>query len=389
MGSAIKYAMVGGGPGAFIGEVHRKAARLDGEFELVAGAFSQTADKSAAMGQELGLNPHRVYSSWREMLAREAALPEQERIELVAIVTPNDTHVPVSIAALEAGFHVMCDKPAARTLDEALELDTAIKAGDKLYGLTHTYLGYPMVRDARDLVASGQLGNIRKVMVTYPQGWLSEPLEQSGQKQASWRTNPALSGPAGGLGDIGTHASTLAEFIVGSRISSVCADVSKMVDGRVLDDDTSALFRMHNGTKGVLTCSQIMAGEVNGLRIAVYGDKAGLTWSQETANDLTLKPLSGPAETRVAGANHDYLTGVAQSMCRTPAGHPEGYLEAFANLYGAMASEIRRGKDPAHDARLGWYLPGIEDGLAGLAFIKAALESEPEWTSVEHVEVGA
>ena len=384
MTKKIRMGMVGGGLGAFIGDVHRKAAALDGQIELVCGAFSRSADNSRATGEALYLDPGRAYGSWEEMLGAEQELPADERMQLVSIVTPNDSHLPIAKAALAAGFHVISDKPATRDLEEALELKASVEASDKLYALTHTYLGYPLVKEARHLVAAGEIGKVRKIYVEYPQGWLSTLLEFSGQKQADWRTDPARSGPSGCMGDIGTHAETLAEYVTGDRIASVCADLSIFVEGRKLDDDGAVLFRTAGGAKGVLTASQVCNGEENNLNIRVYGETGGLEWCQQEPNTLWLMRQGEPAQKLRSGADQPYLSPAAQAHIRTPGGHPEGYFEAFANIYrnfafAVAAHEAGENHDPLHD------YPTIDNGLSGLAFVDAILRNSrgnEKWTDV-------
>ena len=295
----IRMGMVGGGAGAFIGDVHRRAAALDGQIELVCGAFSRSAENSRATGESLFLNPERAYGSWQEMLEQERQRPAEQRMELVCIVTPNDVHLPVAAAALQAGYHVISDKPATRDLAEALELKSVIESADTLYALTHTYLGYPLVKEARDLVAGGEISKLRKIYVEYPQGWLSTLLEATGQKQADWRTDPERAGPSGCMGDIGTHAATLAEYIGGDLIAEVCADLSIFVEGRRLDDDGAVLIRTAGGAKGVLTASQVCSGEENNLNIRLYGESGGLQWHQQEPNTLWAE-TSGRAGAPVA-----------------------------------------------------------------------------------------
>ena len=376
--------MVGGGAGAFIGDVHRKAAALDGQIELVCGAFSRSAENSIATGKSLFLDPERTYGSWQEMLERERQRPADQRMELVSIVTPNNVHLPVARAALEAGFHVISDKPATRDLSEALELKSVIESADGLYALTHTYLGYPLVKEARDLVAQGELGKLRKIYVEYPQGWLSTLLEATGQKQADWRTDPERSGPSGCMGDIGTHAATLAEYITGDLIAEVCADLTIFVEGRKLDDDGAVLFRTEGGTKGVLTASQVCSGEENNLNIRVYGESGGLQWHQQEPNTLWLKRQGEPARRLRAGVDQGYLSAAAHAHMRTPSGHPEGYFEAFANIYRNFAHALAaHAAGEAHDALLDY--PTIDEGVSGLAFIDAIIRNDrsgEKWTKV-------
>ena len=380
----IRMGMVGGGAGAFIGDVHRKAAALDGQIELVCGAFSRSAENSSATGESLFLDPERAYGSWQQMLETERRRAPGQRMELVSIVTPNDVHLAVAQAALEAGFHVISDKPATRNLAEALELRSAIESANGLYALTHTYLGYPLVKEARDLVARGDLGALRKIYVEYPQGWLSTLLEATGQKQADWRTDPQRSGPSGCMGDIGTHAATLAEYIAGDLIAEVCADLTIFVEGRRLDDDGAVLFRTTGGAKGVLTASQVCSGEENNLNIRVYGERGGLQWRQQEPNTLWLKRQGEPARRLRAGVDQAYLGAAAHAHMRTPSGHPEGYFEAFANIYRNFAYAIAahdagEQHDPVYD------YPTIREGVSGLAFIDAIIRNNrggEKWTAV-------
>ena len=374
----IRMGMVGGGQGAFIGAVHRLAARLDGEVALVCGAFSSDPANSAATGAALGLAADRAYPSYAAMIEAEAALPEGERMEFVAVVTPNHLHLPVALAALEAGFPVLSDKPATKDLAEALSLRDAIRRTSLPYALTHTYAGYPMVAEARRLVASGAIGPVRKVLVEYVQGWLSEAQDDH-NKQASWRTDPARSGASGAFGDIGTHAHHLAEHVTGLKVERVAADLTAFVPDRRLEDDGSALLRFAGGAKGVLTASQICAGEENALTLRVYGERGGLRWAQQSPNHLWHLPLDDAPRRLSAGANAPYLGADTQAMFRTPQGHPEGYLEAFANIYRDFARRLR-GDAGATD------VPGIEEGVRGLAFVDAALRSsanDGRWTELE------
>lgn len=369
----LRMGMIGGGPGAFIGAVHRTAAQLDGEIELVCGAFSSDAEKSQQAGRELCLDPSRVYGSYREMIRAEAALPAAERMEIVSVVTPNHLHFEPAKLALENGFHVVLDKPATFNLAEVKELEKIVTASGKLFCLTHTYAGYPMVKEARQQLLSGKFGSIRKVFVEYPQGWLSSFLEGAGNKQASWRTDPGKSGIAGCMGDIGTHAFHLAEYITGLRVTAVCADINTIVPGRKLDDDGAALLRFDNGASGVLIATQVAAGEENNIRIRVYGEKGGLEWKQEDANSLLVKWPGRPAEIWRAGA--DYIGRFAKHSTRVPAGHPEGYLEAFANLYRNFALCVKAGIS-GETAKEEWLdFPGINDAVRGMLFIEKMIES--------------
>ena len=382
----IRYGMVGGGEGAFIGAVHRMAAALDGDYDLVCGAFSSDAARSQRSGEALGLHPARTYPTLEALLAGEAALPEDERMEVLAIVTPNHLHAPAAIAALDAGFHVMSDKPMALDLAESLAIEAAVERSGRLYGLTFTYSGYPLVEEARARVARGDLGKIRLVQVEYSQGWLSEPIELGGQKQADWRTDPARSGPGGCLGDIGTHAFQLAEHVSGLAVEQISAELTTHVPGRRLDDDIAALLRLEGGARGTLKASQIAAGDENGLRIRIHGEKGGLDWSQMEPNTLTIRWVDRPAEiVRAGGPGLDPSTA---AMLRTPSGHPEGYIEAFANLYRSFARAVRPGatRPPARGTPGGF--PGISDGLRTMTFIEAMIENsagEAKWTTLARV----
>ena len=372
--------MIGGGQGAFIGAVHRMAAQLDGEYELVCGAFSSDPQKSRASGDLLGLAPDRVYGSYQELIQREQQLPEEERVQVISIVTPNHVHFEPAKMALESGFHVVLDKPMTFSLEEALELRQVAEASGKLFCLTHTYTGYPMVKEARQLVASGKLGKIRKVYVEYPQGWLSRFEEGGDNKQASWRTDPSQSGIAGAMGDIGTHAFNLAEYVSGLEVTQLCADINIVVEGRRLDDDGAVLLKFNNGASGVLIATQVAAGEENNVTVRVYGEHGGIVWQQEDANTLQVKWLDRPTEIYRTGGG--YVSSFAQHNTRTPAGHPEGYLEAFANLYRNFALCVRavlEGKEPEAE----WQdYPGIAEGVRGMAFIEnviASGKSDKKW----------
>jgi predicted dehydrogenase len=361
----LRMGMIGGGPGAFIGAVHRLAAELDGEIELVAGAFSTDAAKSVAGGEQYGIDTTRAYSSYQAMFAAEAK--RSDGIDFVTIAAPNHVHLPAARAALAAGVPVFSDKPMTATLAEARELTLLASQAKVPYRLTYTYTGYPLVREARRLVNEGTLGTLRKVVVEYSQGWLAAPIERlSANKQAEWRADPKRSGEGGCIGDIGVHAFNLAEFVTGRRVTSICADLSAVVAGRVLDDDCNILLRFDNGAPGVLIASQIEIGGLNGLRLRVYGDKAALDWSQELPNTLTVNYLDGRCELRRTGGG---ALGVdAKAATRLPMGHPEGYLEAFANLYRDFA-RLLRGVDTAT------LLPGADEGLRGMALIATAVSS--------------
>lgn len=376
----IKMGMVGGGIGAFIGAVHRMAANLDGEIELVCGAFSSDPDRSKASGEMLYLQPNRVYANYEEMILREKALPAGERMDFVSIVTPNHVHFGPAKMALENGFHVMCDKPLSFNLEEAYALQKIVHASGLLFGLTHTYTGYPMVKQARLMIKNGELGPIRKVVVEYPQGWLSEKIEDANQKQAAWRNDPNRSGIAGAMGDIGTHAENLAEYVTGLQITEICAEVSRIVPGRLLDDDGNLLLRFNNGAKGAFVISQIAAGEENNIKIYIYGEKGGLEWRQMEPNTLWVKWLDKHTQMYRTGVGALYPE--VQAHTRVPAGHPEGYLEAFANLYRNFAQCIRariEGKEPDP---VYTDFPSIDDGVRGMEFIYKVIESgksEQKW----------
>jgi len=365
--------MIGGGPGAFIGAVHRIAANIDGETELVCGAFSSDPQKSKQQGESLYLPQARIYGSYKEMIRREGELPASERIDFVSIVTPNHLHFEPSKLALENGFHVVLDKPMTFDLAEAKQLEEIVAKSGKYFCLTHTYTGYPMVKEARQQVLSGKLGKIRKIYVEYPQGWLSTFLESTNQKQASWRTDPSRSGIAGAMGDIGTHAFNLAEYVSGLQVTKICADINIVVEGRKLDDDGAAFLNFNNGATGVLFATQIAAGEENNIRIRVYGEKGGLEWQQEDANSLVIKWPDRPKEVWRAGTG--YTGSFAKHNSRTPAGHPEGYLEAFANHYRnfALCVKAQLKNEPPKPEWLDF--PGIEDGVRGMAFIESMIAS--------------
>ena len=375
MSRKIRMGMVGGGQGAFIGGVHRMAASLDNQIELVAGAFSSDPQRSRASGRELFLAEDRVYGSYQEMLQAEQALPADRRIDFVSIVTPNNVHFPVAKAALQAGFHVMCDKPLTFDLKQARELEALVAKSGLIFGLTHNYTGYPMVKEARHLIAAGTLGKIRKIVVEYPQGWLASRLESTGQKQASWRTDPAQAGASSCMGDIGTHAENLVEYITGLKIVELCADLTTFVPGRQLEDDGNVLLRLEDGARGVLYASQVSIGEENPLRIRAYGDKGGLDWFQEEPNSLHLRWPDQPRQVVRAGGNFANLSPRTLFNTRLPAGHPEGFIEAFANLYRNFAMTVRcrlEGSEPDPD-----YLdfPTVGDGVRGMAFIEAVVAS--------------
>jgi len=372
MNRKLRFGMIGGGRGAFIGAVHRIAAILDGQAVLVAGAFSSDAARSRASGEDLFLDPARVYGSYQEMAKAEAAKPAAERLDFVVIVTPNHQHFPPAKLFLESGFNVVCDKPVTFNLAEAIKLRAIVRRTRKVFVLTHNYTGNAMVKQAREMVRTGKLGAIRKVVVEYPQGWLATRLEGSGQKQAAWRTDPKRSGAAGAMGDIGTHAENLAHYITGLEISELCADLTAFVPGRRLDDDGNILVRFKGGAKGILHASQISVGEENNLNIRIYGEKAGLEWQQEHPNELLVKFPDQPKQTWRRG--NGYVGDTAKKFTRIPAGHPEGYLEAFANIYQEAFRAIRAevaGKKMPSDLDF----PTIDDGVEGMAFIDTVVKS--------------
>lgn len=365
--------MVGGGPGAFIGEVHRKAAALDGHLELVAGSFSSSAEKSKQMGDELGLEPGRVYSSFEEMAKKEAALPEDERIDMVSVVTPNHLHFPVCKAFIEQGIHVVCDKPMTNTVEEAEELCRLVEKHGVLFALTHNYTGYPMVKEARHMIKSGKLGSLRKVVVEYPQGWLAEPVEEKGNKQAEWRTDPNKAGVSAAIADIGTHAENLVEYITGLQIEKLFADTTAFVEGRKLEDDANMLIHYKGGVRGILYASQVSVGEENPLNIRVYGTEASLEWDQESPNYLRVKYPDKPEEVHKRG--NPYLSDAAGFNTRIPPGHPEGFLEAFANIYKNVSLTLQARKNGKEPNVLATDFPTVQDGLMGVKFIHKAIES--------------
>ena len=369
----VRYGMVGGGPGAFIGAVHRKAAALDGEIELVAGAFSSSPEKSKQQGEELFLDPSRVYGSYKEMAEAESKLPAGERIDFVSIVTPNFTHFDIAKTFIEAGFHVVCDKPMTMTVEESEELCRLVKEHDTVFALTHNYTGYPMVKQAKKLVADGKLGTIRKVVVEYPQGWLATFLEAEGAKQAVWRTDPKQAGVSSAIGDIGSHAENLARYITGLEIERICADLTTFVPGRLLEDDANMLVQFSGGAKGVLYCSQVSVGEENNLRIRVYGTEASMEWHQEHPNYLHVRYPDGPEKVYKRG--NDYLDAVAQHNTRLPFGHPEAFIEAFANIYVNASRTIAAKLAGEEPGEFDTDFPTVQDGAVGVHFIHTAVKS--------------
>lgn len=381
MNRKLRMGMVGGGRGAFIGAVHRIAANLDGLIELKAGALSTNAEKAVLSGKDLFLSDDRIYTNYQEMFEKESRLSADERIDFVSIVTPNHAHFEPAMMALENGFHVVIDKPMTLTLDEAKKLKAKVDETGLLLCLTHTYSGYPMVKHAKEMVRRGDIGKVRKIVVEYLQGWLSEPSENDGNKQASWRTDPSKSGKAGCMGDIGTHAAHLAEYVSGLKITRMCANLNVYVPGRRLDDDGNVLLRFEDDASGLLTASQIAAGEENNLTLRVYGEKAGLEWAQMEPNTLIVRHLHEPMQVLRTGVGE--LSSFATHNQRTPGGHPEGYLEAFANLYRNFAQTLMcriEGKEPTPEML---DFPTAEDGVRGMAFIDTVVasgESETKWT---------
>ena len=380
----LRMGMVGGGEGAFIGGVHRMAAALDGQIELVCGAFSSEAERSRRSGEALYIDPKRIYPDFMTMIKSEKKLPADKRMDFVSIVTPNHVHFAPAKLALENGFHVICDKPLSFSLDEALKLEKVVEKTGMLFALTHNYTGYPMVKHARAMIQNGDIGQIRKVVVEYPQGWLATKREES--KQASWRTDPKRSGIAGALGDIGTHAENLSEYMTGLKIKELYADITTFIEGRLLDDDANVLMRFDNGAKGILHCSQISVGEENGLNIRIWGEKGALEWHQMEPNSLIMKWLDRPKEILRTGLSFLYpqmtASPVAVAHTRVPAGHPEGYLEAFANIYRNFAMHIQAKLAGKEQDELYDY-PSVSDGVRGMQFIYKVVESSKKnrWIS--------
>jgi predicted dehydrogenase len=378
----IRMAMVGGGAGSFIGPVHRMAAELDRAFTLVAGAFSSNPARSLEAGRSWGLADTRCYPDYRALLTAER--DREGGAEVICIVTPNHLHAPIAIAALEAGFDVICDKPATATFDEALALATAVRNSGRLYGLTFTYTGYPMVRQAREMVRAGALGAVRKVTVEYSQGWLATALERSGNKQAEWRADKSRAGVGGCIGDIGVHAFNLAEFVSDRQVIAFCADLSSVIPGRELDDDCNVLLRFDNGAPGVLIASQISAGDRNGLRLKVSGELGSLLWTHDDPTQLTINWAEAPTQILHAGAG--YLSAVSLRASRLPSGHPEGFIEAFANIYSDFAHAVREGRSDAQP------VPDITQGLRAAAFVETAVDASARrlgWTplSIEKASI--
>jgi len=366
--------MVGGGRGAFIGSVHRMAARLDGEIDLVAGCFSSDAAKSKASGADFFLDPARVYTSYAEMAAAEAALPADQRIDFVSIVTRNNTHFAVAKAFLEAGIHVVCDKPLCFTLAEGRKLQALVKKTGLVFALTHNYTGYPMVKEAREWVRSGKLGRILKVVAEYPQGYAITALEEKADGAISnWRMDPSVAGVSNCMGDIGTHAHNLVRYVTGLEIEQICAELSTFIPGRPLDDDGNCLIRFGGGARGILYASQVSSGDENNLNIRVYGTKGSLQWFQENPNELIWKKADAPQQVHRRG--NSYLSAAAQGATRTPFAHPEGFIEAFANVYRAAGTAIADAVSGRKAPKAGYDFPTVDDGVAGLAFIESAVKS--------------
>ena len=380
----LRMGMVGGGRDAFIGAVHRRAAALDGQVEFVAGALSSTPEKALASARDLGLSERRSYPDWEAMLRGELALPASERIDFVSIVTPNHMHYPVARAFAAAGINVICDKPLVHTAEQASDLVRLTRDSGVVFAVTYNYTGYPLVKEARQLIADGRLGKIQKVIVEYNQGWLVTRQEAQGNKQADWRTDPARSGVAGAIGDIGSHAENLVSSVTGLKITELCADLSAFAPGRRLDDDGNLLLRFDNGARGLLFCSQISTGEENNLRLRVYGTLGALCWHQEEPNVLAFTPLNEP--TRLLKRGNPYLSETAQRFTRTPSGHPEAFLEAFANIYLEAIAAMRAreaGERPGEDLRFGRDFPSVLDGARGVRFIEttvASAHSDAKWT---------
>lgn len=380
----LRMGMVGGGKDAFIGAIHRIAANMDGLIELSCGALSINPEIAKDSGKLLFLPEDRTYLTYDEMIQKETALPEGQRMDFLTIVTPNFAHFAPAMMALDNGFHVVIEKPMTFTLDEAKQLKQKVAETGLLLCLTHTYSGYPMVKQARHMAQSGALGKIRKIMVEYPQGWLSRLSEREGNAQAAWRTDPSKSGKSGCMGDIGTHAAHLAEYISGLKITRLCADLNTMVEGRALDDDGAVLLKFDNGAAGVLIATQIAAGEENALKIKLYGENGGLEWAQQEPNTLLVKWLDQPMQVLRAGTNYTgFLSSYATANCRTPGGHPEGYLEAFGNIYRNFARTLGARIEGAEPPKEALDFPGVEDGIRGMAFIDnvvASAQSDKKWT---------
>jgi predicted dehydrogenase len=374
MNRKLRMGMVGGGPGAFIGEVHRKAARMDGGIEVVAGAFHIDPKLSHEQGRLLCIDPARAYDNFEQMLEKEAK--REDKVDFIAVTTPNNWHFPIAKACLQAGFNVMCEKPMTMTLKEAKDLQKIVEKSGKVFGLMHNYPGYPMAKLARDMVRQGDLGKIYKIVVQYPQGWLVRAIEKTGQQQASWRTDPKQSGAAGCMGDIGTHAENMAHYITGLEIEELCADLTTFIEGRRLDDDGNVLVRWSKGCKGILHASQVSIGEENGLAIWVYGENKALEWHQEHPNYLYVKVIDGPVQVWRRGNGYvSAKSAAAGRATRIPSGHPEAFLEAFANNYVNFADTIRAKIDGRKPTELELDFPGVKEGITGMAFIESVVKS--------------
>jgi predicted dehydrogenase len=375
MNRKIRMGMAGGSQEGFIGNVHRMAAALDGQIELVCGAFSSDPKRSFETGNSLYLKESRIYKSYEEMILKEKALPKEQRMDFLSVVTPNHLHFLPSKLALENGFHVLCEKPLAFSVEEAEALEKIVQEKGLVFGVTHNYTGYPMVKEAQEIVKSGKLGKIRKVIAEYPQGWLSQRIEEGGQKQAGWRTDPKQAGISCCVGDIGTHAENLVEYISGLKITELCADITTFVEGRLLEDDANILIRFDNGAKGVIIASQIAAGEENELKVRIYGEHGSIEWLQSDPNSLIVKSTSEPKKVLRTGAGYSYLSEKAKAHTRLPGGHPEGYLESMANLYRnfayAVDAHINNIKPPTDL----YDFPTVSDGVRGMKFIEAVIQS--------------
>ena len=387
MRQKIRIGMVGGGRDAFIGDVHRIAMRMDDRAELVCGAFSSTKQKSLESGSDLLIDQDRAYGTYREMFRKESKLPVDERMQVVVIVTPNNMHYPIAMAALDGGYHVICDKPMTTTLDEAINLEKKVKQNKRLFCLTHNYTGYPMVKEARNLIQSGKLGAIRRVVVEYPQSWLATRMETAGNKQAAWRTDPRRSGASGCMGDIGSHCHNLAEYITGLKVEEVCADLTIFIKGRPLDDDGSVLLKFNKNARGVIWASQIAVGEENGVNIRVYGEKGGIKWNQEAPNSLYVHYLNKPTEIHRTG--NEYICEEAGKVTRLPSGHTEGFYEAFANIYNNFMNAVIdsvAGEIVNVDK---YDFPTAKDGVRTAKFLNAVVsssKSEDKWIPLEKKE---
>ena len=383
----LKMGMLGGGPGAFIGDVHRKAARIDGNIDIIAGAFDIDPEKSKQTGKELGLDSNRVYDDYLKMIDGELSINEKERIDFVSITTPNNWHFPMARDFLKAGFNIMCEKPMTISVEEALELKSIVEETGKVFGLMHTYTGYPMVKLGKDLIKRGDLGKIRKVVVQYSQGWLTNAIEKTGQMQASWRTDPKQTGAGGSIGDIGIHAANLAEYMTGLRISEISADITSFVEGRPVDDDANSLLHFDNGAKGVLFCSQIAVGEENNLAIWIYGENKSLEWHQEDPNYLIIRDGEKPMQVWKRG--NQYVNEVSEAAARAsrlPSGHPEALLEAIANIYNNFGDTIRyKELKKEFNEELILDFPNVDDGVRGMKFIDAVIRNSKgndKWTLI-------